>query len=160
MLGVVLLIPGRVQGLLFRELFRGRRDLDRDDAASALNHLSSFLETIRSQPWRRPALWLSWSFYTPNVEAMAQNNIGAAYLALGNAGAAEVAWHAALRLDSQYPIPHANLALVAAARNDPVAASRHLDAAHKLGYSGAGLDRYVHKVQSTLAAVESHGPAP
>jgi hypothetical protein len=156
---VVLLLPGRIQGLLFRDLFRGRRHLDRNDAASALRHLNSFLVTIRSQPWRKPALWLSWSIYTPSVEAMAHNNIGTAFLALGDAAAAEAAWHAALDLDSQYPIPHANLALVAAARNDPAAASHHLDMARRLGYSGAAFDRFAHKTQSILAAVESHGPS-
>jgi tetratricopeptide (TPR) repeat protein len=155
----VLLLPGRVQGLLFRDLFRGRRDLDRNSAESALGHFSSFLSTIRAQPWRKPALWLSWSIYTPDVEAMTQNNIGAAQLNLGNLDSAEAALNTALSLDPQYPLPHANLALVAALRADPSAVERHLEAARKLGYKGAALDRFVSKTQSVLAAVESHGPA-
>jgi hypothetical protein len=156
---LVLLLPGRIQGLLFRDLFRGRRDLDRNSSESALGHFNSFLTTIRAQPWRKPALWLSWSIYTPNVEAMAQNNIGAAQLNLGNLDSAQAALNAALALDSQYPLPHANLALVAALRGDPSTAEHHLEAARKLGYRGAGLDRFVSKTQSVLAAVESHGPA-
>jgi tetratricopeptide (TPR) repeat protein len=155
---LVLLVPGRIQGLLFRDLFRGRRDLDRNDAESALIHLNSFLTTIRAQPWRKPALWLSWSFYTPNVEAMTRNNIGSAQLRLGDLASAEEAWNAALVLDPSYPLPHANLALVAAARDDKVAMARHLETARTLGYRGAGFDRFVHKTQSILAAVESQGP--
>jgi len=156
---LVLLIPGRVQGLLFRDLFRGRRALDRGEPKLALSHLKEFLATVRAQPWRKPLLWLSWSFYTPSVEAMALNNIGTAQFALGDNGAAEVAWRDALDLDPQYPIPYANLALIAATRNDSSAASQHLEAARRLGYSGAGFDRFAHKTQSILAAVESHGPA-
>jgi hypothetical protein len=156
---VVLLLPGRIQGLLFRDLFRGRRDLDRDRPESALGHFNSFLTTIRAQPWRKPALWLSWSIYTPDVEAMTQNNIGAAQLNLGNLDVAEAALNTALSLDPQYPLPHANLALVAALRANPSRVEHHLEAARKLGYKGVALDRFVSKTQSILAAVESHGPA-
>jgi len=156
---LVLLLPGRIQGLLFRDLFRGRRDLDRNSPESALGHFNSFLTTIRAQPWRKPALWLSWSIYTPNVEAMTQNNIGAAQLNLGNLDSAQAALNTALSLDPQYPLPHANLALVAALRADSGTAEHHLVAARRLGYKGAGLDRFVSKTQSGLAAVESHGPA-
>jgi len=155
---LILLIPGRVQGLLLRDLFRGRRDLDRNDAESALTHFNSFLSTIKAQPWRKPALWLSWSLYTPNLEAMTRNNIGSAQLTLGDLASAEEAWNAALVLDPLYPLPHANLALVAATRDDKVATRRHLDAARALGYKGAGFDRFVHKTQSILAMVESQGP--
>jgi len=133
--------------------------LDRDSAESALGHFNSFLTTIRAQPWRKPALWLSWSIYTPNVEAMTQNNVGAAQLNLGNLSAAEAALSTALVLDPQYPLPHANLALVAALRSDASAVERHLEAARKFGYKGAGLDRFVSRSQSLLAAVESRGPA-
>jgi len=89
---------------------------------------------------------------------MTQNNIGAAHLLLGDIDAAEAAWHTAIDLDSQYPLPHANLAVVAATRNNAIAASEHLETARRLGYSGAGLDRFIHRTQSILAAVESHGP--
>jgi hypothetical protein len=144
---------------LFRELFRGRRELDRNNPEVALGHFSSFLNTINAQPWRKAALWLSWSIYTPNVEAMTQNNIGAAQLNLGNLTPAEAALNAALALDPQYPLPHANLALLAALRADSNAVEHHLEAARRLGYRGAGLDRFVSRSQSILAAVESHGPA-
>ena len=155
---LVLIVPGRVQGLLFRDLFRVRRDLDRNSAESALTHFNSFLSTIKAQPWRKPALWLSWSLYTPNVEAMTRNNIGSAQLSLGDLASAEEAWNAALALDPLYPLPHANLALVAAARDNKVAMAQHLDKARALGYRGAAFDRFVHKTQSVLAAIESQGP--
>lgn len=59
---VALLIPGRVQGVLLRDLFRGRRELDRGNPAYALGYLERFIATLLAQPWRRAALWLSWSF--------------------------------------------------------------------------------------------------
>ena len=155
---VVLLVPGRIQGLLFRDHFRGRRDLDRQDPAAALAHFNAFLATVQAQPWRKLVLWLSWSFYTPSVEAMTWNNIGAAQMGLGDKAAAEAAWSEALALDPKYPVPHANLALIAATRGDQVAAERHLEKARALGYSGEAFDRFVHKTQSILATVESAGP--
>jgi len=133
--------------------------MDRNDPESALGHFNSFLTTIRAQPWRKPMLWLSWSIYTPNVEAMTQNNIGSVHLNLGNLAAAEAALNAALSLDPQYPLPHANLALVSALRGDSSAVEHHLEAARKYGYKGAGLDRFISSSQSILAAVESHGPS-
>lgn len=158
MAALVLLLPGRIQGLLFRDLFRGRSCLDRNDAQSAFVHFNSFLSTIKSQPWRRHALWLSWSVYTPDVEAMTWNNIGSAKFGLGDLPAAEEAWSHALSLDPLYPLPHANLALAAATRGEEAVAKRHLDEARALGYSGSQLDRLVQKAQSLLAQVESHGP--
>ncbi len=153
-----LLIPGRLQGLLFRDFFRGRGALDRGDGSSALTHLQTFLATIHSQPWRKPALWLSWSFYTPSVEAMTHNNIGSAHFCLKDFDAAANSWTVALEIDPQYPIPHANLALIAAARSDSSVARLHLDRAKELGYAGDGFDKFAYRVQSALAAVESHGP--
>lgn len=157
-IALVLLLPGRVQGLLFRDLFRGRSCLDRDEAESALAHFNSFLSTIKAQPWRRHALWLSWSVYTPDVEAMTWNNIGSAKFGLGDLAAAEGAWNHALSLDPLYPLPHANLALAAATRGEEVAAKRHFGEARALGYSGSQLDLLVQKAQSLLAQVESRGP--
>ncbi|NOK63797.1 MAG: hypothetical protein GFH27_549283n29 [Chloroflexi bacterium AL-W] len=154
-----LLIPGRVQGLLFRDLFRGRRALDQHHPAEALEHWERFLKTIQSQPWRKPALWLSWSVYTPSVEAMVLNNIGTAHLILDNREQAIATWHAALELDPRYPLPYTNLAVVSASEGDSSTAENLLASAKQLGYSGNAFDQVVQKVQHLLANVESHGPS-
>lgn len=95
--------------------------------------------------------------YTPSVEAMALNNVGSAHLALGAADHAVSAWRKAIELDPLYPIPFANLALVAAAGGESAVAETLLGAAKNLGYSGGALDQTLRKVQSLLASVESRG---
>lgn len=154
---VVLLVPGRIQGFLFRDLFRGRRELDAGHPSLALRHLAQFLTTLERQPWRRHALWLSWSVYTPSAAAMALNNLGAAHLALGAAEPAARAWREALAIDHLYPLPYANLALVAAADGDSVTAEGLLALARSLGYSGGTLDKTTRQMQTLLAALEGRG---
>ena len=156
---LVVFLPGRIQGLLFRDLFRGRVELDRNNPSAALSHFERFLLLVQSQPWRKPALWLSWSTYTPNVEAMTLNNIGSAHLALGNEGAAIDAWRRALELDRLYPIPLVNLSVVEEARGSTARAAECLSEARRLGYSGAPLDRAIHAAQRLLPRIESKGPA-
>lgn len=156
---VVLLIPGRVQGLLLRPLFRGRRALAGGDAGSALRQFEDFLARLERQPWRGWALWLGWSAYTPNAKAMTLNNLGAAHAALGETASAAQRWQDALALDPLYPVPCANLAALAAAAGDAQRAARWLARARELGYSGCALDQATHRVQQLLAAVESRGPA-
>ena len=145
---LVLLVPGRIQGLLFRDLFRGRVELDRGNPPAALEYFQRFLQTIQAQPWRKPALRLGWSFYTPSVEAMTHNNIGSAEFALGATARAAAAWQAALTHDPLYPLPYANLALVAAQLGDAATTAEHLATARRLGYSATALDRVIHQTQS------------
>jgi tetratricopeptide (TPR) repeat protein len=156
---VLLLLPGRLQGLFYRPLFRGQRALARNSPAEALTYFRQFLESIERQPWRKWALWLSWSIYTPSATAMGLNNVGAAYAAIGEIGDAEVAWRHALAVDPLYAIPHANLAAAAASRGEADVAADLLATAARLGYSGGALDRATQRVQQLLARVESHGPS-
>lgn len=114
---------------------------------------------VHRQPWRKYALWLSWSMYTPNLEAMLINNIATAYLAQGQNEEAEKNWKAALELDPLYPLPFANLAVVAALRGDVELSQMMLHSASELGYTGEALDKVAHQAQSILARVEAHGPS-
>ena len=156
---VLLIVPGRVQGLLYRPLFRGQRALASQKPAQALADFHQFLQTIESQPWRKWALWLSWSIYTPHANAMGLNNVGAAHAAMGEIDTAEAAWRQALVVDPLYAIPHANLAATAASRGEADLAAKLLAEAARLGYSGGALDRATQRVQQLLARVESHGPS-
>jgi tetratricopeptide (TPR) repeat protein len=156
---VALLIPGRAQGILLRPLFRGRRVLAGGNAPLALKEFGDCLALLRRQPWRSWALWLGWSVYTPSAEAMTWNNLGAAHEALADTASARQAWEQARAIDPLYPVPIANLAVLAAAQGDAARAGEWLAQARQLGYSGGALDRATHRVQQLLAAAESRGPA-
>jgi tetratricopeptide (TPR) repeat protein len=153
----VLLIPGRIQGAFYRDLFNGRRALDVGNPAAALEHFNRFRLTLRSHPWRKSLIWLSWSVHTPSAEAMAMNNIGSAHYALAAFDSAQASWQDSIALDPSYPLPHVNLAVLSATRGDESSATESIATARRLGYSGSKLDRAVSQVQSLLAAVESQG---
>lgn len=156
---VLLLIPGRLQGLFLRPMFRGRHHLAQGRAGDAAREFESMLALLERQPWRQWALWLGWSAYTPSAKAMALNNLGVARSDLGDRGRARADWERALSLDPLYPVPYANLAAAAAADGDAERAAMLLAQAEQLGYTGGGLDQATHRVQELLATVESRGPS-
>lgn len=154
---LILLVPGRVQGVFYRELFKGRILLEQRREQEALDHFRNFLRDVRARPWLKRLIWLSWSVYTPNVEAMALNNIGAANLALGRLGESEGALGEALTLDEKYPLPHFNLAVLQEMRGNRMLAEAELEAAAKLGYVGGTVDTIVNHAQALLARAEGRG---
>ncbi len=156
---VLLLIPGRLQGFLLRPLFRGQRQLAQGSPESAARDFEAFLSMLERQPWRKWALWLGWSLYTPSARAMGLNNLGVAHANLGDEAAARQAWETASTIDPIYPVPRANLAALAAASGDAQRATELLLQARQLGYTGESLDQATHRVQQLLAAVESRGPS-
>ena len=156
---VLLLIPGRIQGLLLRPLFRGQRELAQGRAAGSVHQFEAFIALLERQAWRRWALWLGWTLYTPSAKAMGYNNLGVAHADLGNASSARQAWECALAIDPLYPVPYANLAALAAADGSAEQATSLLVRAEQLGYTGGPLDQATHRVQQLLAAVESRGPS-
>jgi len=152
-----LLVPGRIQGAYYREMFNGRRLLDLGNASAAQERFKLFLGQLARRPWIKRLLWLSWSFYTPSVEAMTWNNIACCELEQGRMTEAKEAIDTALALDPLYPLPYFNLAVLyelGANRSD---AERALEKANALGYSGGTMDAVVRKGQSILAGVESRG---
>jgi hypothetical protein len=153
----VLLVPGRLLGIAYRDLFRGRRLLDMRQAEASIPHTLRFLEYIRQHPGRKRLLWLAWSVYTPDAEAMALNNLGAAHLGTGDFRAAADALNAALEVDPEYPLPHYNLAIERAISNDEAAAARHAAEAERLGFRGTPIDAIIRDAQALLARVESRG---
>lgn len=157
--GFLLLVPGRLQGLLLRPLFRGQRALAEGKPEEATVQFHHQLTQLQAQPWRRLTLWLGWSTYTPSLAAMVTNNLGVAYAALGELEQAQAAWKHALALDHLYPVPYANLAAAAAARGASDEVHSLLCQARKLGYSGGPLDQATDRMQQLLAAVESRGTA-
>jgi hypothetical protein len=80
---LLLLLPGRLQGFLWRDFFRGRHATTRQDFESAEEHFVLFLNKLQHQPRLRSAVFLAWNFYTWNAEAMTRNNIGVCRLNRG-----------------------------------------------------------------------------
>ena len=153
----VLLVPGRLLGVVYRDLFRGRRLLDMRQAEASIPHTLRFIDYIRQHPARKRLLWLAWSVYTPDAEAMALNNLGAAHLETGDVGAAADALNAALAVDPEYPLPHHNLAIERAVAKDEAAAARHAAEAERLGFRGSRIDAIIRDAQALLARVEGRG---
>jgi tetratricopeptide (TPR) repeat protein len=154
LMGAVLLIPGRLQGFFFRDLFVGRRLLEHGYLEEAAIHTERFLAVVRKHPWRNKLLWLAWSVYTTSAEAMALNNIGAARLGLGEFEAAKSALLAARAIDPKYPLPPFNLAILATIQGAPEAAEMLASEAFRLGYTGSSIDLVIGQAQSLLAAIE------
>src|SRR5262245_16953154 len=59
LVGLVLLVPGRLQGFFFRSLFRGRHLLDENQPQPALEQLRAFIEQLNENPWQKRLIWLS-----------------------------------------------------------------------------------------------------
>jgi tetratricopeptide (TPR) repeat protein len=157
LVAAALLVPGRIQGVYYREMFNGRRLLDLGNSTAAKERFELFLGQLALRPWINRLLWLSWSFYTPSVEAMTWNNIACCELEQGRMTEAKEAIDTALALDPLYPLPYFNLAVLyelGANRSD---AERALEKANELGYSGGTVDAVVRRGQSILAGVESRG---
>jgi tetratricopeptide (TPR) repeat protein len=157
LVAAAMLVPGRIQGVYYRDLFNGRRLFDRGNVAGARACFGRFLAQLRRRPWIRRLLWLSWSLYTPSVEAMTWNNIACCELQQGRLSEARKSLETALTLDPLYPLPHFNLAVVYELEADRAAAERELEKANELGYAGGTLDAVARRAQSILAIVESRG---
>lgn len=155
--GVLLLLPGRVQGFVFRDHYRGRRLMATGQLESAVAHFERFLARLRAAPWKKRFIWLAWGFYSWDIEAMTLNNLGVALMGLGEWDAARDRNEEALRVDPKYPVPYFNLAVLAAAQGDEAHARELLARAEALGYARTPLDRVIHMGQSLLAHVEGRG---
>jgi hypothetical protein len=153
-LAALLFIPGRVQGALFRQHFRGRRLVNAGKFSESILESEGFLETVRREPWRKRAVWLGGVLYSPDIEAMTLNNIGAASLPLGHIDKAEWAFRRAVEVDPHYPIPHFNLAVLATIRGDGVTARAELEQASRLGYTAGTLDSVARTAQQMQALIE------
>ena len=149
---LVFLIPGRVQGWLWRDFFRGRRLLSAGRPGEAVVLFERFLETLRLHPGRRRAVWLAGSAYTRDIEAMTLNNLGIAHMLAGRLDEAEARFREASRLDGLYPLPHAGLADLAVRREQPDEARRQAERAMALGFTSGRLRRLL---QSLAAPPQS-----
>lgn len=154
-LALFFMIPGRISQYYYQKLYKGIRLFGRDDFQNSILLFQEFQKEITRNPWKKKLLWMTWSIYTVDVEAMVHFNLGSAYLNAGNIDEAEVHSTRALELDNQYPLPHVNLAMVEWMRENKVRAAEHLKLAADLGYRGTTMDQLINKTQSIYAKIQS-----
>jgi tetratricopeptide (TPR) repeat protein len=150
---VCILLPGRIQGVLLRDLFRGRVQLSRKRPRDALDSFNAMLDRLAKNPRLEWSIWLTWPMYTRSIQAMTLNDIGVAHDALENDTAALEAWQSALTIDPTYPIPYLNLAARELRANRLQSATAFLEKAREAGYTGSLADRIVQRGQAALASI-------
>lgn len=160
LLALLFLIPGRINGHFWRDFYTGRKMMDSGWNADAIKEFEKFLTSLRENPALKHLIWFVWGFYTRDVEAMTQNNIGAVLIREGNLNQAEERLVRAIQIDDQYPIPYYNMALIGELRGDREAAAESLDTAHSLGYQQTSIDEIANKAASVLATIEGRSKKP
>jgi tetratricopeptide (TPR) repeat protein len=141
-LAAILLAVSLTGYLLGRDFFRGRAAHASRSYLEAIAHYRRFLAQCERPP--RSMLRFLWlGLYTSDVAALAENNIGACLLEIGEGAEATATLEHALARDPGYAVPHVNLAILASLAGDRERADRHRDHALRLGYSSALLDRAI-----------------
>ena len=154
---LLLFLPGRVQGYFYRDFFRGRREMGVGEFDAALDHFSTFAENVRSRPWLKRLIWLSFGVYTTDIEAMTHNNLGACYLEKGEITKSKTALYRALEICPTYPIPYFNLALLYGLTGERREAVRCFQEAKRLGYDLSRFDQVLNSLSQGLANIEGGG---
>ncbi len=131
----ILLVPGRVQGHLWRDFFRGRRLLAEGRAGESVPYFTRFLDQLANRPWLKKLIWLSWGMYTRDIEVMARTNLGAAHMFLGEIEVAE-----------NHKV-----------RGEDASATEAFKKARALGYAGDVSDKFVRAVGEAFARFEGRG---
>ncbi len=152
---ILLLVPGRIQGYYYRNFFNARRLLGRKSYLESTKYNNEFINEIRLKPWKKKLIWLSWGVYSKDIEAMALNNLGSAYLYLGKFSMAEENFNKALELDELYPIPYYNLSILANIENYKDKSEKLYLRAEELGFKGTTFDKVIQVGQHILAQIES-----
>jgi tetratricopeptide (TPR) repeat protein len=110
---------GRIQRHFWSDFHDGRKLLESGHPEEAIGCFERFIQRLRDNPRLAGYVWLGSSLYTRSAEAMAQSNLGAARLYLHRTEEAEGCLRRAIELDSQYPAPWVNLAVLAMLRATP-----------------------------------------
>ena len=157
---VLLLVPGRVLGFVWRDLLRWLRLLNARRFVESRRHSTLFLEAVRRRPYLKYFVWLGSSSYSRDPEVLALNNLGAAELALGELLVARSHLEAAIQIDPLCPLPHFNMGILFAGQNDINKAERCFRQAASLGYTNGLSDRIVRAAQNRFARSDGAGTSP
>lgn len=159
-LAAFFLLPGRISAVYLKDLYRSRRFFDLERYPEAIESGERFLETLKAAPWRRKLIYLTWSLYTWDVEAMVRNNIGASLMMMGRFDGARRELESALALDQGYALPYANLAAMAKAEGDLAESARLTRLAVEKGYSGTRADQLADRVMAIYAQLQANPLEP
>jgi hypothetical protein len=162
LVAAVLLVPGRIVGYVWRDFLQGKRHADAKRWEEAAPLFESFLNRLQRTPSIGRLIWISPSIYTVSASAMAMNNLGVCHLERGHLALAKDHLLGALKMDDRYPLPHHNLAIVAALEKDETSMRRYVSEARRLGYKGSTMDMILQKTKEIYARMEpaSYGKPP
>ncbi len=155
LIGLLFFLPGRISAFWLKDLYRCRRFYDLERYPEAIDSGNRFLKTLESEPWRRKLIYLTWSLYTWNVEAMTRNNLGASFMMSGKFDPARQELAAAIALDPGYALPFANLAAIEAAVGNHAESKRLALIAEKNGYSGTKAEKLADRVSAVYAKIQT-----
>lgn len=153
LLTLVCLIPGRLAGYFWRDLIVGRRLMNRENWSESVPHLVRFIRKMRQHQWLNILIWFNPSLYTTSALAMGLNNLGVAYLRLGEIDEAQRHLLEALKIDQLYPMPHYNLAIIEFLRGNMYQGEHHLAESKRLGFTGGKIDRALDYVKTIRAGI-------
>ncbi|MGH8564951.1 MAG: hypothetical protein ACREXW_13055 [Gammaproteobacteria bacterium] len=138
-IGLVLLIPGRVQQMYWKGFFRGQKLQLKNRHREALETFEGFLTILRERPGLRHLIWFSQWSYTRDVEVMTLNNMGVSAMTLRSMKQAEAYLKTAAELDPDSPLPYYNLAVLYYGLGDDAHGAANLVRAETLGYRKASV---------------------
>ena len=149
---LVMLTPGQLLRVLWRDQLRGLHFLRRREYARSKEHSQRVLEALRRRPWLKRAIWLGTSTYSRDGESLALCNLGAAEIGLGDLGAARVHLEDSMKADPANPLPYYNMAILSDLLGRGDDAVRWFDRAVELGWATQWTDRVVRESQARNAA--------
>jgi len=134
--------------------FKGRNLMTQQRYDAAVPFFESFLNNVKEKPWIRNFNLVYWSIYTRDIGAMALNNLGAAHLMLGNITNAEEYLMRAISIDSFYPMPYSNLAIITDIQGIRDKAIKLLKESQEKGFTNRTIDQFSIKSGEILAKME------
>ncbi len=138
-IGVLLLIPGRVQHFYWKGFFTGQKLQLKGKHREALETFEAFLKAVREEPGLRRLIWFSQWSYTRDLEVMILNNMGVSAMTLRSMKQAEAYLKSAAKLDPDSPLPYYNLAVLYYGLGDDAHGAANLVRAETLGYRRASI---------------------
>ena len=145
------LVPGRICGWLWREVYRSRREIAHGRFEAGEAAASRALEAFDARPWLVHARWLAGMVHTRDPKAMVLNNRAVARAALGDRSGAIADLQRAVGRDPTYALAYANLAGLL---DDPQAAREHRTRAHDLGLRDDQIEAALDRMAALLAEIE------
>ncbi len=154
---LLLLMPGRLHGLVFRDLYTALRAFNQGQYEISLGATKNMLEGLARHPWKGHQSLAWFGVYSRSVHSLAFNNLGAAHLCLGQLDEAERALRSAIEHDTLNPLPYFNLAVLERLREAPQQSDEFARRSQELGYTGSVSDAVVQRVDAIYARLEGRG---